>query len=313
MEPFMTSHTGKLVQRMVAITVLATAVASGAAFLGVNSAGAKTAPGVNLARELLTHVIVPPKAVLAHPATSVVCQCEDSMSTITAEHRYYIVSGSPTSVEHFLTTHIPKGGRYDGSVGRSSSNDAPPVLSIAITYRASGPHVYLKQLAYSMTRRSASTTWLRVDGQVVWVPSRSKSQRISQAVSAAVTGYKVTALSGNRGNVRVDLTGPALTQIVNQFNSLPLGPNEMCMEDLGGFSIMLTLKDGTKLQIFNGFCAGSFDTISAPTGNPKFGYRVSDRSCSFMRAVVSLLPAASVPGSRSALHSCEVWSKSINS
>jgi hypothetical protein len=32
-----------------------------------------------------------------------------------------------------------------------------------------------------------------------------------------------------------------------------------------------------------------------------------------MRAVVALFTANSVPGSRSALHSCEVWSKSINS
>jgi hypothetical protein len=164
-----------------------------------------------------------------------------------------------------------------------------------------------------MTRRTSSTSWLRVDSQIVWVPSRKKSQLISHPVSAVVTGYKVTALSGSRGNVRVDLAGTALTKLIEQFNTLPLGPNNLCMEDLGGFSITLTLKNGEHIQIFNGFCAGSFDSVSAPTGNPKFGYRVSDRSCGFMRAVVALFPTASVPGSQSALHSCEVWSKSINS
>ena len=309
----MTSGMATRVLRMIALSALATSVSSGATLLSVSAASAKTAPGVNLARELLTQVIVPPTAVLAHPNTAVVCQCEYASSTVTSEHHYYIVPGSPTNVEGFLTTHIPKGGSYDGSVSTSSSNNAPPVLSIAITYRANGPHLYLKQLAYSMTRRTDSTTWLRVDSQIVWVPRRSTSQKISQPISAVVTGYKVTALSGTSGNVRIDLAGSALAKLIDQFNALPLGPNNMCMENLGGFSILLTLKNGKHLQIFNGYCAGSFDSVSAPTGNPKFGYRVTDRSCGFMRGVVSLFPAASVPGSRSALHQCEIWSKTNNS
>lgn len=307
----MTSRAGKRIFRIVVVSALTTTVLA-ATFTLSAAASATASPAAGLARALLTQVIVPPTAVLAHPSTTVVCQCEDSSGTVTAEHRYYIVPGTPASVEKFLTSHIPAGGSFDGSVGKSSSNDSPPVLSIAITYRTNGPHLYLKQLAYSMTRRTSSTSWLRVDSQIIWVPSRSKSQMISHPVSAEVTGYKVTALSGSRGNVRVDLAGSALAKLIDKFNTLPLGPTNNCMEDLGGFSIMLTLKSGQHLQIFNGFCAGSFDFVSAPNGNPKFGYQVSDRSCSFMRAVVALFPAASVPGSRSALHSCEVWSKSLN-
>jgi hypothetical protein len=267
---------------------------------------------VNLAHELLAQIIVPPAAVLAHPTTAVVCQCVVASGTVTSEHRYYIVPGSPANVEEFLSTHIPHGGRFDGK-GISGSSDAPPVLSMTITYRANGPHIYLKQLAYSMTRRTSSTSWLRVDSQVVWIPSRNKSETISHPIAAVVTGYRVTALSGSRGNVRIDLAGSALSKLIDIFNALPLGPNNHCMEDLGGFSITLTLKSGQHLQIYNGYCAGSFDSVSAPTGNPTFGYQVSDRSCAFMRAVVALFPAKSVPGSKSALHSCEVWSKSINS
>jgi hypothetical protein len=308
----MTSRAGKRIVSFVVVTALTTTVMAGTFTLSA-AANATTSPATGLARELLTQVILPPEAVLAHPSTTVVCQCEDSSGTVTAEHRYYIVPGTPTSVEKFLTSHIPAGGSYDGSVGKSSTNDSPPVLSIAITYRTNGPNLYLKQLAYSMTRRTSSTSWLRVDSQIIWVPSRNKSQMISHPVSAVVTGYKLTALSGSRGNVRVDLAGSALAKLIDKFNALPLGPINNCMEDLGGFSIALSLKGGQHLQIYNGYCAGSFDIVSAPTGNPKFGYQVSDRSCSFMRAVVSLFPGASVPGSRSALHSCEVWSKTLNS
>jgi len=308
----MTSRFAQCVLKVVAVTVLTASVASSATLLGVSAVSAKTAPGVTLARELLSHVIVPPTAVLAHPTSAVVCQCAVASGTVTSEHHYYIVPGSPANVEKFLSTHIPKGGRFD-SKGTSGSNDAPPVLSMTISFHANGPHVYLKQLAYSMTQRSSSTSWLRVDSQIAWVPSRSKSQMISGPVTAVITGYKVTALSGTSGNVRINVSGKPLVKLIDQFNALPLGPNNMCMEDLGGFSIMLTLTNGKHLQIFNGFCAGSFDSLSAPTGNPKFGYRVADRSCSFMRAVVALFTANSVPGSRSALHSCEVWSKSINS
>ncbi|MGA2968232.1 MAG: hypothetical protein ABSE75_00320 [Acidimicrobiales bacterium] len=307
----MGSRVGKRIFKFVAVSALTTTVAAGMFTVIATPANADESPATALARELLTQVIVPPAAVLAHPATAVVCQCVVASGTVTSEHRYYIVPGTPTSVEEFLSTHIPNGGRFDGK-GVNGSSDAPPVYSMTIAYRANGPHIYLKQLAYSMTRRTSSTSWLRVDSQIVWVPRRTKSEMISHPVSAIVTGYKVTALSGSRGNVRVDLAGSALTTLIDRFNTLPLGPNNLCMEDLGGFSIALTLRDGEHLQIFNGFCAGSFDSVSAPTGNPKFGYRVSDRSCSFMRAVVGLFPAASVPGSRSALHSCEVWSKSID-
>ena len=137
---------------------------------------------------------------------------------------------------------------------------------------------------------------------------------MSDPVSATVTGYKVTALSGNSGDVRINLSGRALTKLIDEFNALPLGPTNLCMEDLGGFSVSLTLKSGEHLQISNGFCDGSFDEVSSPTSslNGTF-YEVSDHSCEFMRAVVSLLAETPAAGSRAALHQCEVWSKATSS
>jgi hypothetical protein len=287
-----------------------------APFAVATSAGASASPATSLAQRLLDEAVIPTGAVLAHPATAVVCQCAGTPDNraLTTRHRYYIVPGPPTGVEKFLTTHIPKGGSFGGSVGTSSSSNGPTVTSLAITYRANGPHLYLKQLAYSMTQRTSSTSWLRIDSQIVWIPSRTQSETVSDPVSAKLTGYKVTALSGNSGDVRINLSGRTLTKLIDDFNALPLGPTNLCMEDLGGFTMSLTLESGEHVQISNGFCAGSFDEVSSPTSNLNHTfYEVSDHSCGFMRAVVSLLAATPAAGSRAALHQCEVWSKATSS
>jgi hypothetical protein len=122
MEALVTSRIAQRVFRVVAVTALTVSVAT---LLGVSTASAKTAPGVNLAHELLAQIIVPPAAVLAHPTTAVVCQCVVASGTVTSEHRYYIVPGSPANVEKFLSTHIPHGGRFDGKVDTTGSSDAP--------------------------------------------------------------------------------------------------------------------------------------------------------------------------------------------
>jgi hypothetical protein len=312
----MISRVHEQLRRAALITCLLSLAWSSTFVLAPLSISAATSPATQLAQELLNDAITPPAAVLAHPSTTVLCQCEGApaMGTVTTEHRYYIISGPPTGVENYLTTHIPKGGTYNGSVDTTNSSNGLGIISIAITYRANGPHVYLKQLAYSMTKRTSSTSWLRIDSQIVWVPSRTKSETVSDPFSATITGYKMAALSGNSGDVRIHLSGRKLTKLVNEFNALPLGPTNACMEDSSGFTMSLTLKSGEQLQIFNGFCGGPFDEVIPPTGNLNdVRYRVSDHSCDFMRAVMSLFPATSAAGSHAALHSCEAWLKTSNS
>ncbi len=303
-------------RRATPVLIVATLLMVGASITVATSSDASASPATTFAQRLLDEAVIPSDAVLSHPSTAVVCQCEGppAMGTVTTKHHYYIVPGPPTAVEAILTTHIPKGGSYDGSVDTTNSNNGLGIISIAITYRANGPHVYLKQLAYSMTKRTSSTSWLRIDSQIAWVPGRTTSEKISTPISATVTGYKVTALSGNSGDVRINLSGRKLTKLVNEFNALPLGPTDACMEDSSGFTISLTLRNGEQLQIFNGFCVGPFDEVIPPAGNLNgVRYRVSDHSCDFMRVVVSLFPATSAAGTHTALHSCEAWLKTSNS
>jgi hypothetical protein len=285
----------------------------GATFVAPLSADAKSTPAQLLAQKLLDAAIIPPGAVLAHPvAGDVICQCAGtpSVQPFFAEHHIYIVPGPPTAVEQFLTTHIPKGGSYDGSTGTSGGPNGAGIISIAITYPARGPHVYLKQLAYSMTKKNSSSSWLRVDSQIVWVPNRAADQEVPAAVSATITGYQKTALSGTSGDVKIQLSGKKLATLVTQLNALPLGPENRCMEDLTGFAISLRLKNGERLQISNGFCAGAFDSVTAITGNENaVNYVLSDPSCHFIDDVATLFPS-SVKGTHEAQSGCQSWSKS---
>jgi hypothetical protein len=296
------------------VTALGLSLATiGASFVLTFTAAATSSPAPSLALRLLDSAVIPPDAVLAHPNSGdAICQCAGTpiVQPFTSEHRYYIVPGTPAAIEKYLTTHIPKGGSYDGSAGTSTSANSAPVDSIAIIFPASGPHVYLKQLAYSFTPKTSTTSWLRVDGQIVWVPSRSARQKVPAARSATVTGYEKTALSGTSGAVNIKLSGKKLTQLIAEFNALPLGPENRCMENLTGFSISLRLKDGTHLQIDNGFCAGAFDSVSKITG-AKSGvdYTLSDPSCHFIDDVVALFASMSVKGTHEALSGCHSWSK----
>jgi hypothetical protein len=227
-----------------------------------------------------------------------------------SQHRYYIVPGTPTAIERYLTTHIPEGGSYDGSAGTSTSGTSAPIDSIAITFPANGPHLYLKQLAYSLTQKTSTTSWLRIDGQIVWVPSRSASQKIPAANSATITGFEKTALSGTSGPVKIQLSGKKLTRLIAELNSLPLGPENRCMENLTGFTILLHLKSGTRLQIDNGFCVGAFDSVSTITGNENgVDYSLADPSCHLIDDVVSLFASTSVQGTHEASSGCNSWSK----
>lgn len=285
-----------------------------ASFVLSLSAVAAPSPALSLALQLLNTAIIPPGAVLAHPdAKDLICQCAGTpiVQPLFADHHIYIVPGPPTAVETFLTKHIPKGGHYDGSTGTSSTNNGIGIISIAFTYPADGPHVYLKQLAYSMTKRNSSTSWLRVDSQIVWVPNRSSNQKVTPAISASVTGYQKSALSGTSGDVTIPVSGKKLTKLVAELNALPLGPESRCMENLAGFTISLRLKNGTRLQVDNGFCAGAFETVTTRTANTyKIDYTLSDPSCRFIDDVVSLFASKSVKGTHEALSGCTSWSRS---
>lgn len=299
-------------RRATAVLIVAT-LSMVAASIGVpTSSGASASPATTLAHRLLDEAVIPNDAVLSHPATAVLCQCAGvpAAGAITTRHQYFVVPGSPGALESFLTRHLPVGGHFDGSSQTSSSSNGAEIISVVISFPANGPHVYLRQLAYSMTARTSSTSWLRVDSQVDWIPSRHSSQFVTAAVSATVTGFKSAGLSGSSGDVRVHVVGKRLATLLASLNALPLGPTQGCMESLNGFEMTITLASGARLAVTNGFCAGAFDAVYSLSPHSNGArYILADNDCALLKDVASLFVASSVPGTSEALHSCESWLK----
>jgi hypothetical protein len=266
---------------------------------------AAVSPATPVARALLNIAVVPPDATLVHPAKAVICECSGIESKyLVTMHRFYVVPGSPTSVEEFIATHVPKGG-VEGGEGFSGA-----ILSNTTAFPANGPHLYLRQLAYSMKSRNATSSWLRIDSQIIWVPSRTSSQVVTGAVSASAIGYKTVGLDGSSGATKANVSGSKLNALLRALNSLPLGPQNDCMEDLSGFTLTIALKNGVTIRVYNGSCGGPTDLVSAQAGNlNEYRYSLSDTSCALIKEVVSIFGNASVSGTRNVLHNCEAWIK----
>lgn len=293
----------EVLRRLAATGLLASVVVAASLVVAATASG--PSPAMSEARALLHRAILPTNAMLVHPATNVVCQCAgtpgDAKYLVTT-HRFYVVPGSPSTVERFLAAHVPKGGVESGE-GSSGA-----FLSNTTAFAANGPHVYLRQLAYTTTARNATSSWLRIDSDIIWVPSRSSSQTVTNAVSASVTGYKSVALDGSSGATKVSVTGQKLVDLVGVLNSLPLGPQNSCMEDLTGFTLAITLKRGVVVQVYSGFCGGPSDVVFALAGRAKeVRYSLADTSCALVKDVVSLFGRTHVLGTSGALRSCQAW------
>jgi hypothetical protein len=287
--------------------IAAVSLGIGFAPLIVSTAGSSPSPATQVARAVLNEAIVPEDAVLVHPSTSVLCQCAgltfDPKYLVTM-HRFYVVPGSPNAAESFLASHVPKGG-VEGVEGAGGSN-----LMISTEFPANGPHVYLRELTYTMASRNATSSWLRVESDVLWYPSRISSQLVTGAESATVVGYKTVALDGSHGATTVRISGTKLTRLLRAFNSLPLGPQSDCAEALTGFRLTINLDFGDTVQVYNDFCGGPTEMVLAQSLSPDGPrYSLSDTSCALIKEVVSLLGNAPVKGTRNSLRDCETWMK----
>jgi hypothetical protein len=157
-----------------------------------------------------------------------------------------------------------------------------------------------------MTERNATTSWLRVDSQIVWIPSRGALDKITGVVAASATGYATTSLMGSTGAVSVTLDTAQVDQLVRTLNALPLAPTNVCMENVNAFQVTLRLKDGAKLRIYNGDCNGYFESVSSMSGSTsRHTFTLSDRSCALIGEVSGLFPATAAKGTHTALHYCE--------
>jgi hypothetical protein len=271
-------------------------------------AGATTSPTTPVLRALLNLAIIPADAKLVHPSKPVVCRCSVSPADtryLVTMHRFFVVPGSPTSVEAFIAAHVPKGGVEGGEAFSGA------LLTNSTNFPANGPHIYLRELGYTIAAKNSSSTWLRIDSAILWVPSRTASQVVPSAVSATATGYKSVNLDGSVGPTTHDVSGRQLSDLLGVINSLPLGPQNDCVEDPIGFTLKMTLKDYGTVEVDSGFCGGPSDRVMiTQLGNTnETQFSLSDTSCTLIKEVVSLFVRAPVQGTRDMLQNCESWVK----
>ena len=117
-------------------------------------------------QELLNATVLPPgvRPVSDPPTASLAAAPYGyGCSPVADRTRFWVVSGSLSSVVTFLRTHVPKGMRYDGAGG--VTNGPPEFITMAPTGKASG--VQIRALALSFAAVDGASVGLRADGMAV--------------------------------------------------------------------------------------------------------------------------------------------------
>lgn len=217
--------------------------------------------------------------------------------------RLYHVPTAESTAYEFLKRHLPQGGRVSatGSFGGANGYDYGEGLSI--TMPVAGPNAYSAQLSLAIEVTGASMSLLRVDAQVVWVPTRTGVQEIHSSGTASLTGYTTSSLlTPAVGAVVVHLSSSKLAGLAKQANALPVAPDVLCMENSTVYSVTIRPQNSTRqTYVLKGLECMSSVSVSA---NGSAVVQLDDRSCHLFRIVVADLPAGRAPATRGALGDC---------
>jgi hypothetical protein len=202
-----------------------------------SSAGAND-PG-NLARarteatRLLGLLQVPPDAVAVsagpHGASGVPGYDEATPNLVDA-HQWWKVHGEAGRVLAYVTSHLPRGARWfmtesggPAPESRTESYKLPPVAGVLSE----------RVLSVSVVQLTSTTTWVRTDGEAVWIVPRPAGEKVPSGVhEIGIT----SAYPGKSAIATLSVTDPAkVEQIVLWINELGIGqPRTINCPVLGG-------------------------------------------------------------------------------
>ncbi len=294
--------------RNVAAAALAAIVVAASAAAGTSGARSpSTPPGFSshpaaaqaFAEEVLAMAPIPPGAnawtaklppMLAAPATSV------AIRGLIDIHQVYLVPFQLS--QKAVTGQLPPGTKVttSGSGGGPQGSDTSFVVAVPTL----GPHEYLAQIVYTMTTVGVHEL-LRVDAQVVWVPSRPAAEGIPTPDTAEVTGFNLISLAGYPVDSITVRLGPEQSgRLAAVVNSLPRGAAVLCMEDANAYSITFQPLSGAHPITVTGHLCGSAVDISV--GGASWP-PLHDGRCLLLRVVSAVLPR-SAAGTRNAAKEC---------
>jgi len=216
-------------------------------------------------------------------------------------HRQYLVDRLPGAVESYIEAHLPDGAKVTST--ESSGGPAGTAIGLVVSLPISGPNEYLAQLAYDVAPATTHAAELRIDAQTVWVPNRSAGEFAPAQGIVDVTGYSsVSVASGSSGPVTVQLSSRRASGLRAVLNALPLGPAVGCLEGALLYKIAVRPTAGGASSFeADGYACGATVLVT------EHGRRKSplhDAHCSLLHAVIDLLPAHMVNGTRFSTAGC---------
>lgn len=109
---------------------------------------------------------------LAHPLSG-----PPATPNVVDDHRWWVLTESPSSVLAYIQAHPPRGGRQSMS-GASGGPGRPSVTGIGFSWPGVRGRLSTRTLLVEVVRLADRSTGLRADSQVVWITPRPASERI---------------------------------------------------------------------------------------------------------------------------------------
>jgi hypothetical protein len=188
----------------------------------------RKAAAERLAAELVGMAILPSQAqlYLGPPPSSVAAAFEaESTPNLVDVHRLWIVNAPSDPVVSFFRSHVPPtwvdGACCGYSVGGSHVTVrmvlfSPPPYLLRATWTVTA------QLQMSVARRTATTTWVRADAQVVWRSRRDPAERVSPEDRVVIVTLEpaITPDPGHAPHEFLVTDGRTVERLKNTFNDL---------------------------------------------------------------------------------------------
>lgn len=288
-------------------TLLVAACASPqpAGSLVLPSAGSSPpAAATAFAQQVLDAAVLPPGARVTHTFASDLLKRPfetPAVASLVDLYLLYEVDDLPNSVTVFLTSHLPPGASVS-SIG-TAGDPQGSVDGFTVSMPVSGPNANYAALVYEVAAYGQNATEFRVDAQVIWVANRPREETVPIGGIVELTGYAQTPLMNpSSGPVTVQLNDAQAAALRSIADSLALGPNSVCAEDALLYRIDFRPSPGSQAAFeMDGYECGYSVQVSK---NGQALAPLSDAGCLLLKEVISLLPAGSAAGTRSASGSC---------
>ena len=257
------------------------------------AAGETTAQANGYAAGVLSVAPLPPGADRALPApTSVVAVTPTPFGFPTGRDQYdargfFNVADTPTQVTAYIESHLPRGTAWTLGSGPSPTG----VTQMLVKRVPFGPHAEFARDSYTIVP-SGTGTEVRVDAEVVWVPSRPGAETAGSSGTVVVSG-PVCAHSG-RGRQCVPMTvrvrGRRAQRIREDFDHLARAPGPAPCQVSGGFTpgFHVEFPSTAKAPTLSG-ATTACGMVSVAMPHRPLPPLVDD--CAFQRAVAAVLPA----------------------